>query len=157
MANSKETTDEGSPGLGWIAIVWLYETILIALLPLFVYWVSSYSLSRFPPIRSTEWTMIATIIWGDSIRSLIKFLNNGSIPQQRSEYDRIMTVVLATVCLLGIILSSVFLAFSVAEQLDDDRALKVNVYWGQMIFLLITIIFSALINLWLGSQARRKA
>jgi uncharacterized membrane protein len=155
MENRKEIIDDQIQSRWWIFIVWLYETILIALLPLFVYGISSYSLSKIPPLRSTEWAMISTIIWGDSLRGLIKFLNYEIAPHQRSEDDRLAIVVLTTVCLLGIILSSVFLAFSVAEQLDDERALNVKVYWGQMVFLLITIIFSATTHLWIGSQRKR--
>jgi E3 ubiquitin-protein ligase DOA10 len=154
MAN--RIIDEKIPRVGLIFVSWVFETSLIALLPLFVYWIAAYSLSRESPIRSTEWTMISTIVYGDALRSLFKFFNSGQTPRQRSEINRTVFVILVSLGLLGVILSSVFLAFSVAEQLDNDRALDIVVYYRQMFFLYVALLFSAFTHIWLGLQTKRK-
>lgn len=126
-----QTFNEKMLKIGLIFVLWVFDTFLIALLPLFVYWIAAYSLSRESPIRSTEWTMISTIVYGDTLRSLFKFFNGEKMPQQRSEIHRTASVILVSLGLLGVILSSVFLAFSIAEQLDNDRALNVDVDFRQ--------------------------
>jgi hypothetical protein len=154
MTNQKETVFEKIQRAGLIFVIWVFETFLIALLPLFVYWIAAYSLSRHSPVRSTEWTMISTIVYGDTLRSLFKFFNSEQMPRQRSEADRIVPIIFVSLGLLGIILSSVFLAFSIAEQLDDDRALNVDVYFSQMNFLQLALLFSAITHIWLGLQIK---
>lgn len=147
--HSKDTKQVSSttPTLN-ILLVWCYETALVALIPICVIFTVSFTIEGIRPLRIAEWAMTSTIVLGDTLRKIIRF-----ILSRRSESigtdERAWLVVLTSVSLIGVIVSSVSLAFVVPEHLGYTTFRPgTQVYFAHKIMLAIALLLSACITLY---------
>jgi len=127
-----------------IVASWMMETIAFVLLPLIVYLIVFFALGIeiSELVRLPELMFVAIILFADATRQLVLFYR-----QFRGFSQRVMFTI--PFGLLGIVISAMFLAFSMIAQQKPDFGLPWLFYKFQVGIFLWSLLTSGLSSIWI--------
>jgi hypothetical protein len=134
-----------------LLVQWMLETCAFILLPLLVYLVVFFSLDGNVErlFRLPEWMFAAIILHADMLRKLLHLYRN-----YRGFYLKMVRTL--SFGILGIVISSIFLALSLIAQ-EKPAVLRVPekaFYRWQMLVFALALLMSAFTSIWIAARKR---
>jgi hypothetical protein len=128
-----------------LIVYWVLETCAFTLLPLIVYIIIFFALAIdwYELLKLPEWMFVAIVVYSETTRKLVLYYR---------DYEGFSSKAVRAVSLgvIGMVTSSVFLAFSAVAQLRDAITLSTIYYAIQTILFVASLMFSAMFGLWMG-------
>lgn len=132
---------------------WIFETVALVLLPIIVYAIifrffeqSIDELKRIP-----EWMFASVMLFGDASKRLIMLCGTG-VSEHRESRPSLAFVLPGFV---GVVISVLFLAFSVAIQIEKWGAPGMWFYDVQVLIFLFSVLYSAVVSVWVALAIKK--
>ena len=136
---------DNSDILGNLLVYWFLETVAFIMLPLLVYLITFASLpvEGDSPLDLPEWMFISTILYGDVTKKMILFYKD----YQGFNLNAVRSIAIGVV---GMVSSSVLIAFLLVEQRVESVTLSPLFNWIQIVVFLNAVIVSAYMSVWMA-------
>jgi hypothetical protein len=117
--------------------LWLLETSAFVLLPLIVYLIvfSSVNLEKADIFKLPEWMFVSIILFGESLRKSLIYYKD-------AKGFHIQVLHELSITILGIVISSVFLIFSIISHYNESFPLSPSYYGFQMTIFGFSVFYS---------------